>query len=116
MVTCERVLSQSALEKLRQQRDGGAEVSPYSETENESGRNAGFVWGASEASFGELKLLSECYDGTDERLGSFDVAEILDGDPEGIWGVAGDDLSFEFVAGWVAGALEVYRQVNADKS
>ena len=115
MVTCEQALLKCALEKLREQRDGRAYVADLL-TETDAGRYAGILWGASEASFDELKLLSECYDGTDERLGSFDVAEILDGDPEGIWGVAGDDLSFEFVAGWVAGALEVYRQVNADKS
>lgn len=112
MVTCKRVASESALRRLRLQRDGKAEVIEQTMPEFEKGLQAGFDWAESEqAEFHELKLLSECYDGSDERLGAFDVAEILDGDPEGIWSVSGDELTFEFVAGWVAGALDFFRQI-----
>jgi hypothetical protein len=76
----------------------------------ETGQNLGRAWAAGEASDDDMQLLREHVQSENPDLSAYGVATALQGDCEAIWGVSADELSDEFIIGWVAGALEDFRQ------
>lgn len=77
----------------------------------EAGRNLGRTWAADEADDDDMQLLREHVQSENPDLSAYGVATALQGDCEAIWCVSAEELTDQFVIGWVAGALEVFRQV-----
>lgn len=78
--------------------------------ERESGREAGAKWARESADAGDVyKLNRHCTD--DSVATAQQIADCIDGDPEAIFGDDGSGLTEFYCGGFVAGALETYREL-----
>jgi len=84
--------------------------SEFENSERESGREAGAKWARESADAGDLYRLTRHF--TDDSVATAQqIADCIGGDPEPIFGDDGSGLTEFYCGGFVAGALETYREL-----
>lgn len=82
-------------------------------SEHELGKVAGSVWALKEADAQELNQLNRTFSDGDNPTAN-DIAETIGADPEPIFGDGYSELTEFYCGGFIAGALEEFRQASKE--